>query len=126
MHDFLRATDACRFLLSSTRVLVMGLVTSVDKSLVCTSMTHVEARHYLRKNAPDEFLRKVLTLFQTLTDYFLEVASLTVLHNNVNFKLLLINRAVIIPHYVRMLQLTQDVDLCHDLLLLFLIHFAIV
>jgi hypothetical protein len=51
---------------------------------------------------------------------------LTVLHYNVNFEGLLVNISIVIPHNVRVLQLTEDVDLSHNLLLLLLVHASVV
>ena len=48
------------------------------------------------------------------------------LHDNVDFKIFLVDDSVVIPHNIRVSEFSQNVDLWNDLLLLFFVHFAVI
>ena len=56
----------------------------------------------------------------------LKVAPLAVFHHDVELQVALVDAAVDILHDVGVLQVTQDVYLCNDLLLFLVIHLAVV
>jgi hypothetical protein len=89
-------------------------------------VTKVEPANNLGEDLPDEFLANVVIGLNTSFDDSLQISSRTVLHDNVNFGVLLVHDAVVVLHNVRVLQLAQDVDLQDDLLLLLVVHFAVV
>lgn len=67
-----------------------------------------------------------LPLFDAPADETGEVATFTVLHDNVQRGVGAIYDAVIVPHYVRVLELPKEVHLRHQHLLLTVCHGAIV
>lgn len=63
------------------------------------------------KDAPNSLLLDVLLGAQTALNDLLEVATLTILHHDVEFEVFLINAAIIVSHDVLVLEIAQDIDL---------------
>ena len=59
-------------------------------------------------------------------DHLLQIAFLTVLHDDVELEVALVNATIVVANDVRVLQVSQDIDLRNDLLFLFIVHLAIV
>ena len=78
------------------------------------------------EDLPNEILDHVLLSLEAPLNHLLQVASVAILHNNVNFQVAFIDAALVEAHYVRMLEVAQNIYLCNDLLLLFVVHFSIV
>ena len=66
-------------------------------------MAEIESTNDLRKNFPNEFFTDEIVCLYAAFDYLLQVATLTILHNDVNLKIWLVYDSVIIAHDVRVL-----------------------
>ena len=88
-------------------------------------MTIMESGDDLRKNAPNEVFRDLALRFTTAAHNALKVSAGAVLHNDVDFEVLLVDEVVSVLHNAGVLQIAQDVDLSDNLLLFLLIHAAI-
>ena len=78
------------------------------------------------EDLPNKILNHVLLSLDAPLNYLLQVASVAILHDNVNFQVALIDAAFVKAHYIWVLKVAQDVYLRDDLLLLFVVHFSIV
>jgi len=107
-------------------ILGLGLLTSVNRGGLGTSVAEVESGDDLGEDFPDELLLDMLLIAEAAFDNLLEVTTLAVLHDYVNFEVSLVDTAVVKAHDIGVLKVTQDVDLRYDLLLLFIVHFAVV
>jgi hypothetical protein len=99
---------------------------SVDWIQICAAMAVLKSTDNLCKNFPNEVFVYRIPLLQTTTDYLLQITTLAILHNNVDFQVFLVDKAVMILHYVGMLKFAQNVNFCNYLRLFFFVHFAIV
>ena len=89
-------------------------------------MAEIESTNDLRKNFPNEFFTNVIVSLDAAFDYFLQVTTLTILHNYVDLKIWLVYNSVIIAHDVGVLQFPQNIDLRDNLLFFLFIHLAVV
>ena len=78
------------------------------------------------EDLPNKILNHVLLSLDAPLNYLLQVASVAILHDNVNFQVAFIDAAFVKAHYIRVLKVAQDVYLRDNLLLLFVVHFSIV
>jgi hypothetical protein len=107
-------------------ILRLGLLPTVNRGGLGTSVAEVESGDDLGENFPNELLLDVFFVAEAAFDNLLEVATLAMLHNYVDFEVSLVDAAVVKADDVRVLKVTQDVYLRDDLLLLFVVHFAVV
>lgn len=89
-------------------------------------MAVVEAWDNLSEYLPDHILLNVLLSEQAALDHLLEVSTFAVLHYYVNFQVALIYASFVEAHNVWVLQVSQDINLGYNLLLFFVVHFAVV
>ena len=99
---------------------------SVNWIQICAAVAVLKSADNLCKNFPNKVFVYSVSLFHTATNNLLEVPTLAVFHDDVDFQVLFIDKTVMILHYVRMLKFAQNVYFCYNLRLLFLIHFPIV
>jgi len=78
-------------------------------------MAILKSAYNLCENFPNKVFVYGVTLLDTATNDLLQVPSLAVLHNDVNFQVLLVNEAVVVLHYVGVLKFAQNVDFCDNL-----------
>ena len=90
------------------------------------SVAERERTGNLCEHFPDEVFTDVFLRRDTLLDDFRQIPALTVLHNDVDSEIPLVDAPVIVADDVGVVEVSQDVDLRDDLLLLFLTHLAIV
>lgn len=88
-------------------------------------MTIRQSVRNLCNNFPKQRLFNQLIVSFLLFNETSKVASLTVLHQNVNFLIVLINNSVNIFHYERMLHFSQNIYLINKLILFLFIHLAV-
>ena len=100
--------------------------TAIDLCCVLSAVAKMKSGDHLSEDFPDELLLDVIVSLCAALDNLLEISTLAVFHYYVNLEFLLHNIPLIVPDNARVLQLTQDVDLRDNLLLLLLIHLAIV
>ena len=114
--------------LSVHLILVRWLVsvTPVDLSLLLSPVTEVQALDHLGKYFPYELFTESIILTLALSDHFLEVSLPAILHNDVNLQICLVYDAVVVHDDVGVVQVPQNVDLRHYLLLLLVTHLTIV
>ena len=99
---------------------------SIDWIQICAAMAVLKSADNLCKNFPNKVFVDGVSLLQTTPNNLLQVPTLAVLHYDVDFQVLFVDKAVMVLHYVGMLKFAQNVNFCNNLRLLFLIHFAIV
>ena len=80
----------------------------------------------LRQYLPYHILSYLILLLPAALDYLGEVPLLAVFHDDVDLGILLVDYSVIVSDYVRVIKLSEYVDLGDQLLLLLLAHLAIV
>lgn len=89
-------------------------------------MTEIKSRNNLRKNLPNEFFTDEVVRLNTSLNNLLKIATLTVLHNDIDFEVAFVYYSVIVADYVRMLKFSQNIDFRNNLLLFFFIHFSVI
>lgn len=101
-----------------------------DNLFVLASVTFIECQYNLGKNAPNEILINEVLLLSvgcsTFLNEFAEIASFTVLHDKVDACVAFINELVVAADNILMFELSENVDLIDELLLLFIIHASVV
>ena len=122
MQNSLRSSRLCCLIL----LLVTLLLSSIDHGGLGAPMAVEEAGDDLSEDFPNEILEHVFLSLNAALDYVLEVATLAKLHYYKNFQVAFVNAAFIKAHNIRMLEVSQDINLCNDLLFLFVVHFAII
>ena len=86
----------------------------------------MERERCLQEYFPDHRFVDPSLLAATLFDVSGKITSWAIFHDDVDLGLLLLDDAVIVPHNVWMPELPQDVDLCHQQVLLLLTHLTII
>ena len=107
-------------------VLRLLTFTAIDTRCLIASMAKVKTGGDLSEHLPNEFLLDMLLCLQTALDNLTEVSTLTILHHYVEFQTSLVDASIVKLNNVRVLQISQYVDLGYYLLLLFLVHLAVV
>lgn len=85
----------------------------------------VEGDHELLEDLPDDLLGHVLVGLAALFDKAGDVAVLAVLHDDVDLLVVLVDDAVLLAHYLFVIQLAQDVNLVYKLLAFLLVHLVL-
>ena len=87
-------------------------LSSVDWRRFSPPVTEVKRIDELAEDLPYELFADGLATaaLLALLDHLLEVALLAVLHDNVDFEIFLVDAPVVIPHYVGVVQVSENVD----------------
>lgn len=86
----------------------------------------MEPTHNLRENLPNKVFAKLFLVFDTASHDLLQIPSCTVLHDDVDHLVFLVDKAVVILDNVFVLQFAQNIDFCHNLRLFLLVHLPVV
>ena len=99
-----------------------------DNLLILAPVTLIKRQNNLSENSPNKVLVYVLiaSWHTTFLDKFAEVATLAILHDQIDRSILLVYEFIEAADNVFMLQLSQNVYLIDQLLLLLIIHATIV
>ena len=84
-------------------ILGLRLLSTVNGGGLGTSMAKVESRDNLCEDFPNKVLLNLLFILYAALYNLLQIAAFTVLHNDVDFKIALINAAVVKANDVRVL-----------------------
>ena len=84
-------------------ILGLRLLPTVNGGGLGTSMAKVESRDNLCEDFPNKVLLNLLLILYAALYNLLQIAAFTVLHNDVDFKIALINAAVVKANDVRVL-----------------------
>jgi len=85
----------------------------------------VECNHKLIEHLPHDLLGHIFVALAALLDQLRNVPVLTLLHDDVDLLLLLVDDAVLLADDVLVIQVAQDVHLVHQLLTLPLVHLVL-
>ena len=86
----------------------------------------MKTRNNLCEHFPDKVFIYWVGLALAMPHYFLKIATLAVLHDNVDFLSFLVDEMVVVLYDARVLQIAQNIHFGHDLLLLFFVHTSVV
>lgn len=82
----------------------------------------IQGEQQLVADLPDDLLLDIVHHLLGFLQFSAQVATGTVLHNDVNLRVCLVDNAINVTHYVGMLQFLQKVHFGHQLLLLAAAH----
>ena len=97
-----------------------------DTAAFLFSVTGKKCTRDLCDSLPDFLLRDVFFLLFKAFNQLCHVATLTVLHYDIDLCLLLVNYAIVIADNIWVMKLTEDVNLADKLLFLFFVHPAVI
>ena len=98
----------------------------IDLIQICSAVAILKSAYNLCENLPNEIFVYWVVLLDAATNYLLKVAALTILHYNVDLKVLFVNESIVILYNVGMLKFAQNIYFSNDLWLFLFIHFAVV
>ena len=126
MQYFLRQLAIIALINRPLRIFRVFVCSIIYFCCFCSSMTMVQGRYSLSEYFPNEIFTYMILTLPAPPYELLQVATITIFHDNEDFSCSFVDQTVIIFHYVSMVKLPQNINFRNNLLLLLLRHDAVV